>query len=314
MTKSLAEKQRDIQRVANGIRLRVLEHTVKHGGYLSQACSAAEMLATLYSHSMRLGPSDAPMVPPPFGKDDVPSDSNLGHRSGAAYNGKKAPEYDRFFLSPTHYALSLYATLIETGRLAPEGLEQFNQDGSSVEMIGGEHSPGHEVNGGSFGQAISQAAGVAVGRRLKKEPGHVWVFMSDGEFQEGQTWEAFLTMAYHRVDNITVLVDVNNQQVDGRMTDVMAIEPLPDKLRAFGAEVVKVDGHDVDAIIEATQIERTGKPLVILGYTSPYQGLSILEKRYPYLHYVRFKNEEEREPYRDFLNAARQQEARHGNA
>lgn len=305
MIETVDNWQSNIQRFATGIRLRVLEHTIDHGGYLSQACSAAEMLATLYGHKMNLGPSEGPMIPPPFGKDDVPSATNLEHRSGNLYNGAVTPQYDRFFLSPTHYALCLYATLIEAGRLAPEGLAQFNQDGSSVEMIGGEHSPGHEVNGGSFGQAISQAAGVAVGRRLKKESGHVWVFMSDGEFQEGQTWEAFLTMAYHKVDNLTVLVDVNNQQVDGRMTDVMGIEPLPEKLSAFGAKVVKVDGHDINAIVEATQVEREGKPLVILGYTSPYQGLEILEERYPYLHYVRFKSEEEREQYRSFLNTKR---------
>ncbi len=303
MTLTQETWQATIQCVADGIRLRVLEHTIEHGGYLSQACSSAEMLAALYTHIMKLGSSEGEMIPPPFGKDDVPGTA-LEHRSGSSYNGAKAPEYDRFFLSPTHYALSLYATLIETGRLAPEGLAQFNQDGSSVEMIGGEHSPGHEVNGGSFGQAISQAAGVAVARRLKKESGHIYVFMSDGEFQEGQTWEAFLTMAYHKVDNLTVFVDVNNQQVDGRMEDVMAIEPLPDKLKAFGAHVVKIDGHDIEAIVAASRLEHQGKPLVILGYTSPYKGLDILEERYPYLHYVRFKNEEERGRYRTFFEAA----------
>lgn len=151
----------EIRRAARSIRLRVLAHTIDHGGYLSQACSSAEMLAALYLRLMRLGPGQGPLLPPPFGSDDVPSAHNPAHRSGAAYNGPKAPHFDRFFLSPTHYALCLYATLIEVGRLAPEGLAQFNRDGSSVEMIGGEHSPGHEVNGGSFGQAISQAAGVS---------------------------------------------------------------------------------------------------------------------------------------------------------
>jgi transketolase len=309
MTRTAEHWQTEIRRAARGVRLRVLEHTIEHGGYLSQACSSAEMLATLYLRALKLGPSEGPMIPPPFGKDDVPGAGSSDHRSGAAYNGPKAPNYDRFFFSPTHYALSLYATLIEVGRLAPEGLAQFNQDGSSIEMIGGEHSPGHEVNGGSFGQAISQAAGVAVARRLKGEPGHVWVFMSDGEFQEGQTWESFLAMAFHKVDNLTVVVDVNNQQVDGRMSDVMAIEPLPEKLRAFGAEVVVVDGHDIEAIQAATETEHPGKPLAILGYTSPYQGLEILEERYPYLHYVRFKSEEERRRYREFLALKRSEGA-----
>jgi transketolase len=303
-----------IRRAADGIRLRVLEHTIEHGGYLSQACSSAEMMATLYLHCMKLGPSRGPMIPVPFGMDNVPSAQNPHRMSGAIYNGAKAPETDRFFLSPTHYALTLYATLIEAGRLAPEGLAQFSQDGSSVEMIGGEHSPGHEVNGGSFGQALSQAAGVAVARRLKGESGHVWAFMSDGEFQEGQTWEAFTTMAFHKVDNLSIFVDVNNQQVDGRMQDVMSIEPLQSKLSAFGAHVVTVNGHDIEALVDAAQERQTGKPLVVLGYTNPYQGIEILKERYPHLHYIRFKNEAERQRYRDVLQVLTARRSAYGDA
>ena len=93
-------------------------------------------------------------------------------------------------------------------------------------MIGSEHSPGHETNGGSFGQTISQAAGVAWARRWKKEKGLVWLFLSDGEFQEGQTWEALMSMAFHKISNIKIVVDVNGQQVDGRTSDVMNLEPF----------------------------------------------------------------------------------------
>jgi transketolase len=147
---------------AQGIRRRVLEHTVEaNGGYLSQACSSAEILAVLYTHLMRLGPSEGPLIPVPF--SGAPGANNPRHVNGGVYNGPKAPHLDRFILSPTHYALALYAALIEAGRLAPEGLAQFNQDGSSVEMIGGEHSPGLEVTGGSFGQAwLSLASAVAI--------------------------------------------------------------------------------------------------------------------------------------------------------
>ena len=120
---------------------------------MSQACSAAETFAYLYGRGMNLGPSEGEPVPPPF--SGAPSDDLAEHRSGMLYNGARSPERDRFFLSPTHYALALYATLIETGRLGEDGLNQFNVDGSTVEMIGGEHSPGHETNGGSFGQTVS---------------------------------------------------------------------------------------------------------------------------------------------------------------
>ena len=120
------------------VRRRVLEHTVRHnGGNLSQACSAAEILATLYGHLMRLDPSTAPPIPPPF--TGTPG-SPAATASGAAYNGPRAPHLDRFIMSPVHYALVLYAVLVETGRMAEAGLLQFNRDGSTVEMIGAEHS------------------------------------------------------------------------------------------------------------------------------------------------------------------------------
>ena len=201
----------ECQTIASSIRRRVLSHSVKHGGYLSQACSAAEVFSYLYTKGMNLGPSKGPLLPPPF--SGSPSTNNVEQKSGMLYNGERHPDKDRFFLSPTHYALTLYAALIESGRLGEQGLEQFNVDGSTVEMIGGEHSPGHETNGGSFGQTISQAAGVAWARRKKGDKGIVWIFLSDGECQEGQTWEAIMTMSFYRLDNIKIVVDANGQQV-----------------------------------------------------------------------------------------------------
>lgn len=120
---------------AQGIRARVFEHTIRNnGGYLSQACSAAEQLAFLYKEALNLGPSTMPMVPRPFG--GVPSAANATYVTGAGYNGLFDAVHDRLFIAPAHYALVADACLIEVGRLAPEGLEMFNKDGSSVEMIG----------------------------------------------------------------------------------------------------------------------------------------------------------------------------------
>jgi transketolase len=292
--------QAQARAVARRIRLRVLEHTIAHnGGYLSQACSAAELLATLYTRVMKLAPSEAPMIPPPF--PGVPSVGNRDYFTGAAYNGPKAPVLDRFFISPVHYALVLYTTLVEIGRMAPEGLAQFNRDGSTVEMIGAEHSPGHELTAGSLGQCLSQAVGIAMARRLKKESGRTWVFMSDGEFQSGQTWEALQVLAHYRLDTVGIYVDVNAQQCDGRMAEVMAIEPLSSKLEAFGARVFQVDGHDVEALAAPAELAPDGRPRVVLAYTNPCQGIAILEERRPRLHYVRFKDEGERERYRAAL-------------
>jgi len=141
--------QAETQRIADSVRLRVLDHVLKNnGGYMSQACSSAETFSALYTKIMKLGPSIAPSVPPPF--SGAPSASNPNYFTGAGYNGAKSPEMDRFIFSPAHYALVLYAVLIETGRMSAEGLEQFNKDGSTVEMIGAEHSPGCEVTSGSW--------------------------------------------------------------------------------------------------------------------------------------------------------------------
>jgi transketolase len=264
-----------------------------NGGYLSQACSAAESLATLYTHAMNLGPSVAPPLPLPFA--GVPSAQNPDAFTGAGYHGAKHPDRDRFIISPAHYALVIYAALIEVGRMAPAALELFNQDGGSVEMIGAEHSPGMEVTTGSLAQGLSMAIGVAMARKRRGEQGRVWVYASDGELQEGQTWEAFANLHSHRVDNLTVYFDVNSQQCDGAMCDVLQIEPIAEKLRSFGAEVVEIDGHNLDEIAAATARRPQGKAVAILARTSPYEGMDVLRQRFPRLHYVRFKNRQERD-------------------
>ncbi len=286
--------------MAQGIRRRVLAHTLRNnGGYLSQACSSAEILATLYTRVMRLGPSIAPPVPRRFA--GVPSSRNQDSFTGAGYNGPQTPDLDRFIFSPVHYALVLYAALIEVGRLAEEALEAFNQDGSTVELIGAEHSPGHEVTAGSLAQAISQAGGIALARKLRREKGRVWVFMSDGEFQEGQTWEALASLSFHRLGNIGVYVDANAQQCDGAITDVMTIEPLAERLRAFGAEVHETDGHDLNALAAPSNLPVTDRPLVVLARTDPCRGLPLLQERAPKLHYVRFKDQAEFDRYQHAL-------------
>ncbi len=287
--------------VAAAIRRRVLEHVLRNGeGYLSQACSAAELLATLYTGLLRLNPSLGPALSPPFG--GAPSAGHPGWQGGV-YNGAKTADSDRFFFSPVHYSLVLYATLIEVGRLGPEALEDFNRDGSTVEMIGAEHSPGIEATAGSLAQALSVAGGVALGRKLRGDAGGVWVFMSDGEFQEGQTWEAFAAASYHQLGNLAVVVDVNGYQCDGRMDGVMHIEPLADRLRAFGAQVAEVDAHDPVALMAAAERRDPTKPLVILGRSDPCRGLLALRERIPKLHYVRFRDDVERQRYADAFAA-----------
>jgi len=300
MRQTTEDWQGEVSRIALGIRRRVLEHTIRNnGGYLSQACSSAEILASLYVHLMNIGPGEGPMVPVPFA--GVPGPDNPDYVTGAAYNGPRRPELDRFFFSPVHYALVLYAALIEVGRMGPEGLEMFNKDGATVELIGAEHSPGHEVTAGSLAQCISQAGGIALGRRLKGETGMNWVFMSDGEFQEGQTWEAIAAMAQHGLDNINIYVDANAQQCDGPMEGVGTIEPLKERLEAFGAAAAEIGGHDIGALAAALQLPREGRPLVVICRTDPCRGIDLLRGRAPRLHYVRFKSDAEMQAYEEEL-------------
>jgi transketolase len=286
------EWQEQARRVAFGIRRRALESTERqNGGYLIQACGSAEILATLYTRLMNLGPSAAPLTPPPF--PGVPGRVPGGDLRGALHNGAPDPDNDRFFLSPAHYSMPVYAALIETGRLAEDALEFFNRDGSTVEMIGGEHSPGIEVISGSLAQALSSAIGSALARRLNGNRGHNWVLMSDGELQEGQTWEALQAAANFELDNLSVYLDLNGYQVDGLMDSVMRIGDAAERVRAFGWTVVEVDGHDHDQLAAAVEQREPGRPLCVLCHTTPWNGFPSLRSRLPdKLHFIRMREGE----------------------
>jgi transketolase len=196
----------------------------------------------------------------------------------------------------------LYACLVETRRMDPEGFKDFNKDGGILEMIGAEHSPGMEVMTGSLGQGISQAAGIALARKLKGEKGKVWVFMSDGELQPGQVWEAVQCMAFYKLSNMGLYVDVNGYQCDGKTSDVMGVEPLQDRFRAFGCDVYRVNGHDPEALAAPALPHRVDKPLVVLCDTCPCMGMDPLKSRAPKFHYLRFTSDQERKVYEDYFN------------
>jgi len=289
------QKSKSLSEVAEGIRKRVLAHSLKNnGGYMSQACSSAELLSCVYGGMVDLPEVSEPMLPWQF--VGTPGKDGVNRKTGIDFHGGRDADRDRLISSPAHYALVIYAAMIETGRLSEDALDYFNKDGSTVEMIGAEHSPGFETTTGSLSQAISQATGIALARKIRAEKGNTWVFMSDGEFQEGQTWEALQAASFYGLNQLKVIVDVNEAQCDGPMDRVMAIEPLKSRIKAFGWEVAQVDGHDTDAIFAASKTE-TNKPLMILCYTDGTRGLPLLKNRYPVLHYLRFTSEEEKAQY-----------------
>ncbi len=155
-------------------------------------------------------------------------------------------ENDRFVLSPGHYGLALYAANADSYDFAE--LCTYGKDGSVFEQSPVEGIPGVEVTGGSLGQGLSQAAGLALGARARGGAGRIFCLISDGELQEGQTWEACLAISHHKLTNLIVLLDRNGVQVDGRTASILNVEPVAAKFTAFGLDVEEVDGHDLDAI------------------------------------------------------------------
>jgi len=286
----------EVKNIAFGIRKRVFEHTISQkGGYLSQACSSGEIFAALYHGIMNLPEIERPILPEPFA--GVPGPGNPAH-TGIKFNSNGLPGYDRFIMSPAQYALVLYAALIETGRMDEAGMKAYNMDGSSVEMIGAEHSPGMEVTTGSLGQGISQASGIAMALKLKKQTGRVIVFLSDGECQSGEFWEALQAMSYHKQDNMLLIVDRNGCQCDGIMDNVMNIEPFDDRFRAFGCECRRIPGHDPLKLAEAVSLPHPDKPLAVICDTNPCHELEFLRERWPKFHYVRFTDDAQWKNYK----------------
>jgi transketolase len=288
-------------KMAAGIRRRVLSHTLAHnGGYLSQACSSAEIFAVLYTKVLKLAKLDKPLMPQAF--SGVPG---VHHRAitGSAFNGAGDPACDNFILSPAQYALVLYAALVEAGRMDEKGLDTYNQDGSTVEMIGAEHSPGMEVTTGSLGQGISQAAGIAMVRKIRGETGRVLMFMSDGECESGEFWEAVQAASFHKLGNLLVYVDVNGFQCDGRRDTVMELEPFDKRLESFGARVFRINGHNIGDLARLGELSPADTPTFILCDTDPCRDMDILKERYPKFHYVRFDTSKEKTAYQQYYNS-----------
>jgi transketolase len=227
---------------------------VQGQGYIGQALGMADVLAVAYRHALR------------YRADDP------------KWEGR-----DRFLLSHGHYAIAFYAALIEAGIVPEQELETYGCDDSRLPMSGmASYTPGMEISGGSLGQGLVIAVGMALGLRQKNNPAFVYNCMSDGELDEGSTWEAALSAAHFGLSNLICLVDINNQQADGQSTKVLGFEPIADKWAAFGWFVQRVNGNDMDALVEAFDAARehaAGQPRVILLDTKMGKGVPFLETR-----------------------------------
>jgi transketolase len=245
----------ELQQAAYRIRRFALRMGEVQGqGYIGQALGIADILAVAYCHAMKLDPKNP------------------------KWEGR-----DRFLLSHGHYAIAHYAALLQAGVIAEDELDSYGCDDSRLPMSGmATYTPGMEISGGSLGQGLAIGVGMALGLKQKQNPAFVYNSMSDGELDEGSTWEAAMGAAHHKLDNLICLVDINNQQADGNSNEVMGFEPLADKWLAFGWHVQRISGNDLAAVLAAFDLARNladKKPRVILFDTLMGKGVPFLETR-----------------------------------
>jgi transketolase len=227
---------------------------VQGQGYVGQALGAADVLAAIYGDVLRFRPEDPHW-----------------------------PDRDRFLLSTGHYAIALYAALAEAGIVPAEELATYGSDDSRLPMSGmASYTPGMEISGGSLGHGLTVAVGMALGLRYQGNAARVFTFLSDGELNEGSTWEAAMGAASHQLGNLIALVDMNALQADGKTSSVLSIEPAGEKWNAFGWFTQRIDGNDVQAVLTALDAATSrsslqGQPAVILFDTLVGKGVPMLE-------------------------------------
>jgi len=190
------------------------------------------------------------------------------------------PERDRFILSKGHVCPVLYSVMARTGYFPVEELLTLRKLGSRLQgHPSSKLLPGLEVSSGSLGQGLSISNGLAIAAKLNNQDFRVYCLLGDGELQEGQVWEAIMTAAHYKLDNVCALVDYNQLQIDGHVEEVMGIAPLAEKWAAFNWHVIEVDGHDIGAVLAAYEEAKQtkGKPSVIIANTVKGRGCSFME-------------------------------------
>ncbi|MGR6837074.1 transketolase [Syntrophomonas erecta] len=244
----------NLQEKARSIRRDIIEMLGQAGsGHTGGSLSAADIVACLYFAEMNIDP--------------------------------KRPDWedrDRFILSKGHAAPVLYAALAEKGYFPREQLMTLRRLGSPLQGHPDMRKlPGVEASTGSLGQGISWAVGMALGGRMDNKAYRVYALLGDGEIEEGMVWEAVMAAAHYRLDNLAIFVDNNGLQIDGRIDDVLSPRPVTDKFKAFGCEVVEIDGHNLNEIMQALDHARNtkGKPTAIIARTIKGKGCSFMENK-----------------------------------
>ena len=247
----LTEEKRKLTLEAFNIRKTAIEtiHTAG-SGHIGGSFSMAEIMAVLYFKAMNIDPKDPD-------KEDR----------------------DRLVLSKGHCSPVMYATLARRGFFPVEHLKTFRKIDSDLSGHVEIHVPGVDMSAGSLGQGLSVALGMAMYGKCRKLGNNVYAIMGDGEIQEGQIWEAAMAAGYFKVNNLIGIVDYNKIQLDGRLSEIMDPAPIDEKFRAFGWEVINVNGQDVEEISDAIEKakESQDKPVMIVAHTTKGAGVSVFE-------------------------------------
>ena len=240
--------------LAAGLRVDVIKEVFKAGsGHPGGSLSAADIMTALYFKEMNIDPENPDM-----------------------------PDRDKFVLSKGHAAPILYAALANKGFFPKEELASLRKLGSILQGHPNMHKvPGVEMSTGSLGQGFSVSVGMALANKMDKNPGRVYVLLGDGELQEGIVWEAAMAAAHYGLSNMCAIVDNNGLQIDGNNDDVMKVQPIDEKFKAFGWNVQVIDGHDFDQIFQALENARAEKekPSVIVAKTVKGKGVSFMEDK-----------------------------------
>lgn len=221
-------------------------------GHIGGSLSSTEIMTVLFHKCMKLAPK-------------CKRDKNFETR-------------DRFVLSKGHVSPIYYSNLAQLGYFPKEDLKSFRKLGTLLQGHPAVFCPGVDVATGSLGQGLSIACGIALGLKLDKNPANVFVLMGDGELQEGNVWEAFMQAPYRKLDNIVAIIDRNNLQIDGCTENIKALGDLSAKLKAFGWNVIEIDGHDLNQIYEAIELGKASSiPTAIIAHTIKGKGVSFME-------------------------------------
>lgn len=235
-------------KITNNIRRNIIEMVyAANSGHIGGSLSAVEIMTALY-----------------FSKMNISCENYLND------------ERDRFVLSKGHASPVLYAVLIEKG-ICKEDVKTFRRLGSKLQGHPNmNYVPGVEMSTGSLGQGVSTAVGMALGFKIDNKPNQVFALIGDGELEEGQVWEAAMAAGHFKLNNLTIIVDNNNLQIDGKLDEVMSPYPIIDKFKAFNFDVYEVDGHNLEQLIEAFHV-KSDKPKCIVAKTIKGKGISFME-------------------------------------